>query len=386
MMKYMIIAGEVSGDLHAGGLIEGILRRDPEAQLRYFGGEEMRAKSGVEPDVHIDEMNVMGFTAVLRQLPRIARHLRKARELLREFRPDVLVLVDYPSFNLRLARAARRLGIKVHWYISPKIWAWKQWRIKSIRRYVDRMYSILPFEVEYFRGKDYEVTYVGNPSVHEMDKALKRLPSLSHFLERAGISDTRKVIALIPGSRRSEVRSNLPIMLQATSCFPDHQVIVGGAPSIPLKFYREVAQTPRLQVVFDSTHTLMKHAQAALVTSGTATLETALMGTPQAVCYRANGSRVSYAIMSRLLKVKFVSLPNLIVGREVVPELLLHHCTPESASSSLRSLLYPSPERDRMLAGYKEMRRLLGTQDAADRAAGYIVEEAKNVRDTQNPA
>ena len=376
-MKYVIIAGEVSGDLHASGLIKGIRARDAEAEFRFFGGERMAAEAGREPEVHCDEMNVMGFGAVLRSLPRIAGHLRRANRLLREFRPDALVLVDYPSFNLRLAKAAKRLGIPVHWFISPKIWAWKEWRIKAIRRYVDRMYSILPFEVEYYRGKNYEVQYVGNPSVKEMDDELKTLPQLNHFLEREGINDPRPIIALIPGSRRGEVKNNLPLMIKAAARYPECQMIVGGAGSIPLKYYREVAELPGLQVVFGSTHTLMKHARAALVTSGTATLETALLGTPQVVCYRANGSRLSYKIMEKLLKVRYVSLPNLIVDKEIVPELLVHLCTEESIARHLGSLLQPSPERDRMLKGYKEMRRRLGTSVATEEAAEAVVSAAK---------
>lgn len=372
-MKYMIIAGEVSGDLHASGLIRGIKKRDQEAEFCFFGGDRMSREAGHGPEVHCDEMNVMGFSAVLRSLPRIARHLRKAAGLLESYKPDALILVDYPSFNLRLAKRAAALGVPVHWFISPKIWAWKEWRIKAIRKYVTRMYSILPFEVEYYKSKDYEVNYVGNPSVEEMDAEMKHLPPLKHFLERQGVEDDRPVIALIPGSRRGEVRNNLPIMIRAASTFPECQIIVGGASSIPLKFYREVAELPGLQVVFGYTHVLMKHAKAALVTSGTATLETALLGTPQVVCYRANGSRLSYSIMEKLLKVKFVSLPNLIVDKEIVRELLLHDCTDENVSRALRPLLQPSPERDRMLAGYKEMRRRLGSGIATDNAADAIV-------------
>lgn len=372
-MKYMIIAGEVSGDLHASGLVRGIRKRDKDADFRFFGGEMMSRETGRRPEVHCDEMNVMGFSAVLRSLPRIAGHLRKAVRLLESYRPDALILVDYPSFNLRVAEKASRLGIPVHWFISPKIWAWKEWRIKAIRKYVGHMYSILPFEVEYYRGKNYEVNYVGNPSVEEMDAEMKHLPPIKHFLERQGIEDDRPVIALIPGSRRGEVKNNLPLMIKAVSEFPECQMIVGGASSIPLKFYREVAELPGLQVVFGATHALMKHARAALVTSGTATLETALLGTPQVVCYRANGSRLSYKLMEKLLKVRFVSLPNLIVGREIVRELLLHLCTPESVARALRPLLQPSPERDRMLAGYKDMRRRLGSGSATDNAADAIV-------------
>lgn len=371
-MKYMVIAGEVSGDLHASRLITGIKDIDKDAEFRFFGGEKMATAAGCEPVVHCDKMNVMGFSEVLRHLPELMGHLRHARRLMQIWKPDALVLVDYPSFNLKLAKTAHRLGIPVHYFISPKIWAWKEWRVKAIKKYVDAMYSILPFEVDFYRKHGYEVTYVGNPSVQEMDDVLGHITPLKHFLQRHGIEDQRPVIALIPGSRRGEVRNNLPLMIEAAKRFPDYQIIVGGASSVPSKFYRETAQYPGLNVVFGATHTLMKHARAALVTSGTATLETALLGTPQVVCYRSNGRKLAYKIMEKLLKVKYVSLPNLIVNNSVVPELLVHRCTVESITRHLSPLLPGSPERDWQLAGYKTMRRRLGTTVATDYTARLI--------------
>lgn len=373
-MKYMIVAGEVSGDLHASRLIKAIRRIDPEAQFRFFGGDRMAVAAGLEPEVHCDSMNVMGFSEVIRHLPRLLGHLRHAARLLEAFRPDALILVDYPSFNLKLAKKAYKLGIPVHYFISPKIWAWKEWRVKSIRKYVTAMYSILPFEEDFYRRHNYKATYVGNPSVQEMDDVLGHIPPVRHFLERHGIDDNRPIIALIPGSRFSEVKNNLPLMMQAASRFPEYQIIIGGSSSIPMKFYRLVAQMQGLNVVFGATNVLMKHASAALVTSGTATLETALLGTPQVVCYRANGRKLSYKIMEKLLKVKYVSLPNLIVGNGVVPELLVHHCTAEAIARHLSPLLKNSPERDAQMAGYKKMRWRLGTSIATDYAASLICE------------
>lgn len=372
LMKYMIVAGEVSGDLHASRLITAIKKIDRDAIFRFFGGDRMATAAGMEPEVHCDKMNVMGFSEVLRHLPRLLGHLRHARHLLEAFRPDALILVDYPSFNLKLAKTAHKLGIPVHYFISPKIWAWKEWRVKKIKRYVSAMYSILPFEEDFYKRHDFKTTYVGNPSVKEMDEVMGHIPPLRHFLERHGIDDTRPIIALIPGSRKGEVKNNLPLMMQAASRFPDYQIIVGGSSSIPMKYYRLVAQTQGLNVVFGSTHVLMKHARAALVTSGTATLETALLNTPQVVCYRANGKKLSYKIMEKLLKVKYVSLPNLIVGNAVVPELLVHHCTVDSIARHLSPLLQVSPERDSQLAGYKKMRWRLGTSVATDYAAALI--------------
>lgn len=378
-MKYMIIAGEASGDLHASGLIRNIRRLDPEADIRFFGGDLMAREARRNPELHYDEMNVMGFSEVLRHLPRIFSHLRKAKALLRSFRPDTLILVDYPSFNLKLAKEAHRLGIRVNYFISPKIWAWKEWRIKSIRKYVDNMYSILPFEIPFYERHNYKATYVGNPSVREIEESLGHIPPLRHFLERQGIdNDPRPIIAILPGSRRGEIRNNLPLMIEAAKRFPEYRYIVAAAPAIPEKFYRLTAQDPGLALVFGATHTLVKYAKAAIVTSGTATLETALIGTPQVVCYRANGKKISYKIMEKLLKIKYVSLPNLIVNNNIVPELLVHRCTIDNIVHELSPLLQPSPQRDWQLSGYKNMRRKLGTSVAAEYAAELIVADLRN--------
>ena len=373
-MKYFVVAGEASGDLHASGLIEEIRRADKEAQFAFIGGDKMAAAAGCEPLIHYTKMNVMGFSEVLRNARRLLSQLRKAKRMITGFRPDALVLVDYPGFNLKLARHAKRHGIATHYFISPKIWAWKEYRIRQIRRDVDYMYSILPFEVDYYsRRHGYHVDYVGNPTVAEMDHVLTRIPPVEHFLSRLGIDDRRGIIALLPGSRRGEVRNNLPLMVEAAKRFPDFQYIVGAAPSIPLSFYREVAQDPGLKVAFGASNVLVKESRAALVTSGTATLETALLGVPQVVCYRANGSKLSYKIMERLLKVRYVSLPNLVADKDVVPELLVHLCTADNIVRELEPLLYASPRRDEMLAGYRMIRKRLGTECAVAEAARLIV-------------
>ncbi|MDE7080025.1 MAG: lipid-A-disaccharide synthase [Muribaculaceae bacterium] len=372
-MKYMLIAGEASGDLHASRLIEALRKEDAAATFRFIGGDLMAAKAGVEPDIHYDRLNVMGFSEVLRHLPSLWRNLRRAKEIVAQWRPDVLVLVDFPGFNLKLARFASRLGIRVDYYISPKIWAWKEWRIKSIRRYVDRLYSILPFEVDFYRRRGYDhITYVGNPSVEEIDYAMGHIAPLRHFMERQGITDQRPIIALVPGSRRGEIRNNLPLMIEAARHYPEFQYVVAAAPAIPEIFYREVAQDPGLKVAFGATPTLIKYSKAALVTSGTATLETALVGTPQVVCYRANGRKWSYKVMEKLLKVKYVSLPNLIVGNSIVPELLVHKCTVPNIIRELAPLLQPSPRREWQINGYRLMRRRLGTTVAPKYAAELI--------------
>lgn len=373
-MKIMIVAGEASGDLHASRLIQALLDRDPQCEIRFIGGDLMASKAGRAPELHYERLNVMGFSEVLRNLGSIFKNLRFAKELIREFHPDVLVLVDFPGFNLKLAKFAHSIGIRVDYYISPKLWAWKEWRIKSIRKYITRLYSILPFEVDFYRKRGYDrVTYVGNPSVEEIDYAIGHISPLRHFKERQGIDDERPIIALVPGSRRGEIRNNLPLMIEAAKNYPEFQYVVAAAPSIPEIFYREIACDPGLKVAFGATTTLIKYSRAALVTSGTATLETALIGTPQVVCYRANGQKISYKIMEKLLKVKYVSLPNLIVGNAIVPELLVHNCTVSRICAELTPLLQPSPRRDWELNGYKLMRRKLGTHNAPAYAAELIL-------------
>ncbi len=378
-MKYMIVAGEASGDLHASGLITALRAADGEAEFRFFGGDMMAKAANRKPDLHYQELNVMGFSEVIRKLPTVIKSLEKARKLLEEFRPDMLVLVDFPSFNLKLAAHAKKLGLHTSYFISPKVWAWKEFRVKAIRKYVDNLFCILPFEPDFFRKRDYDrAVYVGNPSVKEMDEALAHIPPRRHFFERQGIVDTgQPVIALLPGSRRGEIRNNLPLMIEAAKRFPSHRYIIAAAPAIPEKYYREIAQDPGLTLVFGATTTLLKYADAALVTSGTATLETALIGTPQVVCYRANGRKLSYKIMEKLLKVKYVSLPNLIVGHEIVPELLVHLCTTDSIARELAPLLQPSPQRDQQLGGYKAMRRRLGTSVATEQAARLMYSSLK---------
>ncbi|MDE7097471.1 MAG: lipid-A-disaccharide synthase, partial [Muribaculaceae bacterium] len=305
-------------------------------------------------------------------LPTVLSNLRRAKTLVREYMPDVLILVDYPSFNLRLAEYAHKIGVRVDWMIAPKVWAWKEWRIPKLKKYVSNMYSILPFETNYFRKHGMEVRYVGNPTVKEIEQSLGHIPPRKHFLERQGISDQRPIIAILPGSRKGEIRNNLPLMIEAAKRFPDYQYIIAAAPSVPEKFYRSIAQDAGLSLAFGATHTLLKYSAAAIVTSGTATLETAVIGTPQVVCYRANGSRITYRLMKKLLKVKYVSLPNLIVGNSIVTELLLHNCTADRIARELGPLLQPSPQRDWQLSGYRNMKKRLGTTDASKIAAEYI--------------
>lgn len=372
-MVYMLIAGEASGDLHASHLMASIRRHDPEAQFVFLGGDLMAAQAGREPVVHYRDMAFMGFSEVIRNIGSIRRNLKLARKVLEKVRPDCLILIDYPSFNLKVAATAHNAGIPVYYYISPKVWAWKEWRVKTIKKLVDKMFVIFPFEVEWYRSRHgMDVTYVGNPSIAEIDTAIAAAPDADEFSSRHKLRQ-RPIIALLPGSRRGEIRNNLPIMLKAAAAFVQYQAVVAGAPGIEPEFYAQFGKFP---VVTGDTMNLLAVCRAALVTSGTATLEAALAGVPQVACYRANGSELSYKIMQRLLSVDFVTLPNLILGREAIAEKLLHQCTPVAVAEALSPLTaLTSKKRQKMLDDYKEMRAILGDGDAAENTARLIVDD-----------
>ena len=370
-MKYFLIAGEASGDLHASHLIESLKQLDPEAQFRFLGGDMMSAQAGTQPIIHYRDMAYMGFADVVRHLGKILGFLGTARRSIDEWQPAAVILVDYPSFNLKVAKYAHNLGIPVHYFISPKVWVWKEWRVKDIRRYVNHMYCILPFEPDWYRERDYKATYVGNPTVQEVAQASKDFPDFAQFIEKFGLAD-KPIIALVPGSRVREIRDNLPLMLEAAARHPEYQAVIAGAPSIDDSLYRDVMGNQAVPVMRDATYPLVHHARAAVVTSGTATLETALLGTPQVACYRFNGSKLSYNFYRRLLTGKYVTLPNLIVDEPVIPELLMHLCTVDSIDSHLSQLLADSDERTTMLGGYQRLAERLGTDVCTETAARLI--------------
>lgn len=370
-MKYVIIAGEASGDLHAAHLMEALKVKDPDATFVFFGGDKMKRVAGHDPVVHINDMAFMGFSEVLRHLGAIRRNLKLAHGAVRGVGVDALILIDYPSFNLKVARTAKKAGVPVFYYISPKVWAWKEYRVKQIKRLVDHMYVIFPFEVSYYRSRhEYEVTFVGNPSVSEVDNALANMQSREDFLSAHSLRD-RPLLALLPGSRVGEIRNNLSVMTQVSERLPQYRAVIAGAPGVSLDVYRRFTDLP---VVYDSTLTLLAYSRASLVTSGTATLEAALVGTPQVACYRSNGSKMAYKIMKRILKVPFVTLPNLIADKEIIPEMLLHRCTPDLIGERLFPLLSDTPERRAMIKGYAEVReRLSAPGDAPTNAAADIL-------------
>jgi lipid-A-disaccharide synthase len=379
----MLSAGEASGDLHASELMHALSQADGEAQFAFLGGDLMSAAAGgATPLVHYRDMAYMGFADVVRHLPQVRRNFSVAAEQLRSHatRPDVLILVDYPSFNLRLARVAQSVGVPVYYYISPKVWAWKSHRVKPISQLCRRVLSILPFEEEFYRQRGYDhCVYVGNPSVEEIDRKLASAPSREAFVAANRLDPSRQILALVPGSRRSEIRSNLPIMLEAARRAASQrmdmnlQIVVAGAPAIAPELYEAIDAD--VTVIFGQTTELMHHATAALVTSGTAALEAALARVPQVVCYRHNGSRLTYAVMSHVLKIPYVTLPNLIANAPVVPELLLHHCTAQAVYDHLMQLLPGGLNHRAQQQGYVEVRERLGAGGAAKRAADILTHD-----------
>lgn len=372
-MKYYLVAGEASGDLHASNLMREIKVCDPSAEFRYFGGDMMQREGGVLVK-HYREMAFMGFVDVIMNLNKILRNMRECKEDICNFAPDAVILVDYPGFNLKIARFVKEeLHLPVHYYISPKIWAWKEYRIKSIRRYVDYMYSILPFETEYFRKLDYTVDYVGNPTVDELAVRPYADETFADFIRENSLPD-KPVIALIAGSRVGEIKSSLPRMIEAAEGFKEYQLVVAGAPGISPELYKSVIGDAPVRVVYEKTYRLMQQATAALVTSGTATLEAAIIGVPQVVCYHVFGGWVTHKIFEYVLRsIDYVSLVNLIADKPVVKELLAHHFNPEDTRRELERILDKSVRAD-MLDGYAEVRRRLGGTGAARNAAQLICE------------
>lgn len=372
-MIYFLIAGEASGDLHASRLMAELKKRDDRARFVFLGGDMMAKVAGHEPLIHYRQMAYMGFSEVIRNLSSVMHNLKSAKAALKLVHPDRLILIDYPSFNLKVAKEARRLGIDVTYYISPKVWAWKEWRVATIRRVVDRMLVIFPFEVDFYRERHgLNAVYVGNPSVEEIDARLATLPGHDEFVKAHSLP-ARPIIALLPGSRLGEIRNNLPIMVQATDGFVQYRPVIAAAPGVDDEFYAKIA--PGLPLMRGDTLGLLANSRGALVTSGTATLEATLVGTPQVACYRANGSKISYKVMERLLSVEYVTLPNLIAARRVIPELLVHQCTPQAVHSALSAIIPDGSKRREMLEGYAEIRQKLGTQDAAANAARLIIDK-----------
>ena len=366
--SYFLIAGEASGDLHASNLMRELKKIDAEAEFCFLGGDLMAAQGG-RLVTHYRDMAFMGFLEVLKNARKVLNNMDDCKKAIAEFRPDVLILIDYPSFNLRIAKFAKEtLNIPVYYYISPKIWAWKEFRIKAIKKYVDRMFTILPFETEFYRKHNYEVTYVGNPCVDSIASRPNQEQTLNEFCSKNELSD-KPIIALLAGSRKQEIKSCLPTMLEAASRFPEYQTVISGAPGIEPDFYRQFIGSKNMHVVFNQTYELLTHARAAVVNSGTATLETALISTPQVVVYKVAFGLIAMLLKPLVIRTKFVSLVNLIAGKEVVKELLAHHFTPATVQNELDKLLYDNTYRSQMLKNYQDISLKLGAPGAARKAA-----------------
>ena len=373
-MKYYLIVGEASGDLHASHLMRSLKEIDNEADFRFFGGDLMTAVGGTRVR-HYRDLAYMGLIPVLLHLPTILKNMKFCKQDILSWQPDCVILVDYPGFNLKIAEYVKsRTNIPVYYYISPKIWAWKEHRIKNIRRDVDELFSILPFEVDFFEKKHhYPIHYVGNPTADEVREFLNPASDISPSSLLPPHS-SKKIIALLAGSRRQEIKDNLPTMIEAVKpLMTDYRVILAGAPGIDADYYAAFIKESGVEVVYNETYPLLAKAHAALVTSGTATLETALFNVPQVVCYKLPLPKIAPYVRKRLIKVKYVSLVNLIADREVVTEVLDEGYTAFNIRLELERIL-SGPGRDRMLEGYAEVSRRLGSQKAPDNAAKLIVE------------
>ena len=373
-MKYYLIAGEASGDLHASHLMRSLRSHDPEACFRFIGGDLMAAEGGT-PVRHYRELAYMGFVPVLLHLPAILSNMRRCKRDIATWQPDAVILVDYPGFNLSIAKYVHARGIcPVYYYISPKIWAWKEYRIKNIKRDVDELFSILPFEVDFYEGKHhFPIHYVGNPTADEV-REWKEDHAPRSLDESEGKDRERPVIALLAGSRRQEIKDNLPAMTEATRHLADrYRIVLAGAPSIDADNYRPFIEDTHVELVSNQTYTLLAQATAALVTSGTATLETALFGVPQVVCYETPLPKLIAFLRRHVLKVRYISLVNLIADREVVPELVADTFSADNIRRHLDAILPGGAGRQPMLDGYADVQRRLGNEHTPDNAARLMV-------------
>lgn len=375
-MKYYLIAGEASGDLHGSNLMRELRKADPEAQFRYFGGDLMQAQGG-ELVKHYREMAYMGILNVVLNLKTIGRNMKLCQKDLQEFQPDVLILIDFPGFNLRIAEFAKRKNIRIFYYISPKVWAWKEYRVKKIRVFVDEMFTILPFETAYFNKHGILVNYVGNPLMDSIEAFRKKALSREEFLYRNNLDD-RPIVALLAGSRKQEIKNTLPVMKKVAACYPEFQFVVAGVSSVNPDIYNKILNIFPIPVIFDQTYDLLNNAHTALVTSGTATLETALFKVPQTVLYRVEGGRLMQIIMKNFfLKVKWASLPNLILNKEALKEYIQVDMTFKNVNEELHRLFYEPAYREKIISDYNRLKELMGKPGSSGRTAKKMVELLK---------
>jgi len=369
-LKYYITAGEASGDLHASNLMKALKEIDENADFRYYGGDMMQDQGG-KLVRHYKEVAYMGFADVLMHLPAIMKNIKFVKQDILRYKPDVVILVDYPGFNLRIAEFAHNAGFKVYYYISPKIWAWKQSRVNKIKAYIDKLFIIFPFEKDFYEKHDYKVEYVGNPV---MDAVNTEKTDIEIFRKKYELSN-KKIIALLPGSRKREIQHNFPVMLKVSAFFPEYQFIVAAAPSLEKETFLKYIKDENVKLIYNDTYEILKHSEAAIVTSGTATLETAILNIPELVCYK--GDKLSYHIAKHLVKVDYISLVNLVMQKEVIKEFIQYDMTVENIATELKLILEDTVYRNKMLSEFEELRNILGGKGASKRTAEIIFESLK---------
>ncbi len=376
-MKYYIIAGEASGDLHSSNLVKSIKLKDPHSEFRGWGGNLMEA-NGVELIKHYRDLAFMGFAEVIKHLPTIFKNIEFCKKDILDYKPDVLILVDYPGFNLRIAKFAKSAGFRVVYYISPQVWAWKSSRVNLIKQVVDKMIVIFPFEPEFYAGFNYTVDFVGHPLLDVIPDSPQT--GEDSFRKDHNLTDN-PIIALLPGSRKQEISNMLPVMIQAAEHFPAYQFVIAGAPSAQKEWYVPHQGHANISIVYNNTYDILRHASAAMVTSGTATLEAALWGVPEMVCYRSKGitGAISYFLAKQLIgrKLKFIAIVNLILGREAVKEYIQNKLTAENLAAELKKIMEDTTYRKRMQEDMKEIREKLGGPGASDKAASLIISMLK---------
>ena len=372
-MKYYIIAGEASGDLHGSNLVASIRQKDPNAKIRAWGGEKMR-KNGANVVKNYHDLAFMGFVEVLMNLKTILKNFNICKKDISEFNPDALILIDYPGFNLKIAKWAKKKGYKVFYYISPQVWAWKRRRVYTIKKVVDKMLCILPFEKKFYDNYDVDCQFVGHPLLDEIAKV--EPVDKDKFYKANRLNPKKEIIAMLPGSRKQEVSRMLTVMLEVVKMFPNYQFVIACAPSLPVSYYKQIiGEKSNVRLVLNRTYQLLQLSSAAIVTSGTATLETALLDVPEVVCYKAN--KISYVIARQLAKVKYISLVNLIMDRLVVKELIQKDMTSTNIRDEIQSLLNSSKRQKKLLEDYEELKYVLGNAGASDRAADTIISYVK---------
>ncbi|MBO6056801.1 MAG: lipid-A-disaccharide synthase [Bacteroidales bacterium] len=372
-MKYYIIAGEASGDLHGSNLVASIRQKDPGAKIRAWGGEKMR-RNGANVVKNYHDLAFMGFVEVLMNLNTILKNFNICKKDITEFNPDALILIDYPGFNLKIAKWAKKKGFKVFYYISPQVWAWKRRRVYTIKKVVDKMLCILPFEKKFYDNYDVDCQFVGHPLLDEIAKV--EPVDKDKFYKANRLNPKKELIALLPGSRKQEVSRMLTVMLDVVKMFPNYQFVIACAPSLPVSYYKRIiGEKSNVRLVVNRTYQLLQLSSAAIVTSGTATLETALLDVPEVVCYKAN--KISYLIARQVARVKYICLVNLIMDRLVVKELIQGDMTANSIRDELQSLLNSSKRQKKLLEDYEELKYVLGNAGASNRAAETIISYVK---------